>query len=113
MPVYWEQNMGGLQAENYNTEEEDEECETQKPQMQNIEDEKHMKDLTVNTILIFDLQMINKSMNNNYKSEKIGIQRFEDDMLKVLVESTKVFAKSSGVFTQSSDLLVQSIDVLS
>ncbi len=65
-----------------------------------------MKDLTVNTILIFDLQMINKSMNNNYKSEKIGIQRFEDDMLKVLVESTKVFAKSSGVFTQSSDLLV-------
>jgi hypothetical protein len=33
-----------------------------------------MEDPAVNTILIFDLQMINKSMSNNYKSEGFGMQ---------------------------------------
>jgi hypothetical protein len=47
--------------------EEDEDYEIQKPHMENIEDEEHMEDPVVNTILIFDLQMINKSMSNNYK----------------------------------------------
>ncbi len=72
-------------------EEDNENCETQNPQMQSIEDEKHMKDPTINTILIFDLQMTNKSMNNNYKSEGFGIQRFEDDMLGVSAKPTEVF----------------------
>jgi hypothetical protein len=39
-----------------------------------------MEDLAVNTILIFDLHMINKSMSNNYRNEGFGMQRFEDDL---------------------------------
>jgi hypothetical protein len=57
-----------------------------------------MKDLAINIILILDLQMTNKSMNNNYKNEGFGIQRFEDDLLGESAESTKVFAQSSRVF---------------
>jgi hypothetical protein len=34
----------------------------------------------VNTILIFDLQMTDKSMNNNYKREDFGIQIFEYEL---------------------------------
>jgi hypothetical protein len=43
-----------------------------------------MKDLEVNIVLILELQMTHKSMNNNYKSEGSRIQRFEDDMSGVL-----------------------------
>jgi hypothetical protein len=32
MLVYWEQNVGGVQVENSDMEEEDEDCEIQKPQ---------------------------------------------------------------------------------
>jgi hypothetical protein len=39
-----------------------------------------MKDPMVNTILIFYLQMINKSVNNNYKHEGFGIERFEYEL---------------------------------
>jgi hypothetical protein len=74
--------------------------------MQNTKDEKHMEDLTVNTILIFDLQMTNKFMNNTCKNEGFGMERFEDDMSKVFVESIKVFVQSLRGFTQSSYLLV-------
>jgi hypothetical protein len=35
--------------------------------------------------------MTNKSMNNNYKNEGFGIQRFEDDMLGVSAKPTEVF----------------------
>jgi len=49
------------------------------------------KDPTINTILIFNLQMTNKSMNNNYKSDGFEIQRSKDDLLRVLGESTWVF----------------------
>jgi hypothetical protein len=38
--------------------------------------------------------------NNN--SAGFRMQRFKDDKLGVLVESTRVFAWSSGIFTQSS-----------
>jgi hypothetical protein len=41
--------------------------------MQSTEDEEHMEDPMVNTILIFDLQMTNKTMNNNNKSEGFGM----------------------------------------
>jgi hypothetical protein len=81
--------------------EEDEDYELQKPHMQNIKDEKHMEDFIVNTILIFNLQMINKYVSNNYKSERFGMHIFEDDLSRVLVK----LAQSSGVFTQSSYLL--------
>jgi hypothetical protein len=55
MPVYWEQSVGGVQAENSNSEEENKDCEIQQPRMKSIEDEEHMEDPVVNTILIFDL----------------------------------------------------------
>jgi hypothetical protein len=48
--------------------------------MQNIEDEEQMEDLAINTILIFNLQITNKSMNNNCKSEGFGMQRSKDDL---------------------------------
>ncbi len=98
MPVYWEQNPSGVQAENFDMEEEDEDCEIQKSQMQSIKDEEQMKDPTINTILIFDLQMINKFVNNNCKTEGFGIQRFEDNLSRVSTILTKVFTQSSGVF---------------
>jgi len=41
--------------------------------VKNVADEEQIKDHGVNTILIFDLQMNNKSMSNNYKSERFGI----------------------------------------
>jgi hypothetical protein len=49
--------------------------------------------------------MINKSMSNNCRSEGFGMQRYEDDLLRVLAESIKVFTQSSRVSTQSSYLL--------
>ncbi len=72
MPIYWEKSVGGVQVENFDTEEEDENYEIQKPQLQSIEDEKQMEDPMVNTILIFDLQMTDKSISNNYRSEDLG-----------------------------------------
>jgi hypothetical protein len=33
MPIYWEQSASGVQANNFDMEEEDEDCEIQKPQM--------------------------------------------------------------------------------
>ncbi len=78
--------------ENFDMEEEDENCEIQKPHMQSIEVEEQMKDPMVNIISIFDLHMTNKFVNNNYRSEGFGIQRSKDDMLRVSAQSTKIFA---------------------
>ncbi len=91
MLVYWEHSASGIQVKNYDTKEEDEDCEIQKPQMQNIEDEEQMENLVVNTILIFDLQIINKFVSNNCRSEGFGMWRSKD---KVSVKSKKVFAQS-------------------
>jgi hypothetical protein len=44
-------------------------------------------------------------MNNNCRSEGFGMQRFEDDLLRILVKSTTILIQSSGVFAQSSYLL--------
>jgi hypothetical protein len=79
-------------VENFDTEEEDEDYEIYKPQMQKTKDEEQMEDPMVNTILIFDLQMTDKSMNNNYRSEGLEMQRSKDDLSRVLVELTKIFA---------------------
>jgi hypothetical protein len=38
MLVYWEQSVGGVRGANSNTEEDNERCEIQKPQMKNAED---------------------------------------------------------------------------
>ncbi len=86
-------------------EEEDQDYEIQKPHMQSTENEEQIEDLTVNKILIFDLQMINKSMNNNYKSERFGMQRSEDDLSRVSAKLAIIYIHSSRVFAQSSDLL--------
>ncbi len=75
MSVYWEQRASGVQVENSDMKEEDEYYEIQKRQMKNTKDEEQMKDPKVNTILIFDLQMINKYVINNYKSEGFGMHR--------------------------------------
>ncbi len=50
-----------------------------------------MEDFAINIILIFSLEMTNKSMNNNCKSEGFGMQRFEDDLSWVLAESIEIF----------------------
>ncbi len=93
MLVYWEWNASGVQVKNSDTEEEDENCEIQKPQMQNTKDEEQRENLMVNIILIFDLQMTKKSMNNNCKGEGFGMQRSNDDLTQVSAESTEVFAQ--------------------
>jgi hypothetical protein len=77
--------------ENFDMEEDDENCEIQKPHMQSIAVEEYIKDPMVNTILVFDLHMTNKSVSNNYISEGFGIQRSKDDLLGVSAESIKVF----------------------
>jgi hypothetical protein len=75
MSIYWEQNVGGVHVENSDMKEEDEDYEIQKPQMQNTKYDEQMEDPTINTILIFDLQMTNKSVINNYRSEGFGMHR--------------------------------------
>jgi len=44
----------------------------------------------VNNILIFDLQMINKSMSNNYKNERFGMQKSEDDLSRVSAKLAEI-----------------------
>ncbi len=95
MLVQWEKNVGGGQGENFNMKEEDEACEMKKPYMQSIEDEEQMEDPTINIILIFDLQMTNKFMSNNCKSEGFGMKKFENDMLRVSNESLDLLAQST------------------
>jgi hypothetical protein len=63
-----------------------------------IKHEKQIKDLTVNITLVFDLQMSNKFMSNNCKSEGFEIQISEDDLSRVSVESITIFTQSSWVF---------------
>jgi hypothetical protein len=41
--------------------------------MKSTKDEEHMEDLVISTILIFDLQMTNKSVSINYKSGGFGM----------------------------------------
>jgi hypothetical protein len=43
--------------------------------MQVNEEEEQMEDPKVNTILIFELQMINKSLSNNYRKEGTAIHK--------------------------------------
>ncbi len=76
---------------NFDTIEDDEECETHKPQMKNAKDKEQIKDPMVNTIFIFNLQRNNKSMSNNCKSARFGMKTFKDDMTRVSIESTTIF----------------------
>ncbi len=56
MPIYWGQSVGGIQVENFDIKVDDEDYEIQKPHMKNVKDEEQIKDPTMNTILIFNLQ---------------------------------------------------------
>jgi len=60
-----------------------------------------MEDPTVNTILIMELHMINKSLNNNINSEGFGKQRSEDELLRLSIESIEIFTLSLRVFAQT------------
>jgi hypothetical protein len=40
MPIYWEQSSNKIQEADFDTKEEDERCEIQKPQMKNAKDKK-------------------------------------------------------------------------
>jgi hypothetical protein len=72
MSIYWEHSVSGVQAEDFDMDKEDEDCEIQKPQIQSTEDEKQMKDLAINIILILELHTTDKSIGNNCKSEDLG-----------------------------------------
>jgi hypothetical protein len=78
-------------VENFDMEEEDEDYEIYKPQMKNIEHEKQIKDHEIDIILIFDLEVINKSENNNCRSEGFGMQKAKDDRLRVSAKSLEIF----------------------
>ncbi len=73
MPIYWEHSANGVQAKDFDTDKENADCEIQKPQIQSLEDEEQMKDLVIDTILILELHMINKSIGNYCKSEEFGM----------------------------------------
>ncbi len=80
--------------------------------MKNVKDEDQIKNLEVNTILIFDLHMNNKYVSNNCKNEGFGIQRSEDDMSRILTKLAIIFVQSLGVFAQTSNLLAQLVEKL-
>ncbi len=61
MLMYQEQNIGGFQAENFDTEVEDEDYDIQKPQIWNNKDDEQMEYLAINIILIVELHMTNES----------------------------------------------------
>ncbi len=84
-----------------------------------------MADLEVKTILTLELQMMNKLLNDNYRSEelvfsnkmdyevhneKFVIQKSKVGVLVVLVQSIDVFAQSSNVCAQSTYLLAQLVE---
>ncbi len=69
MIVYWEQNARGFQAKVSNTKVENENYVKQKPHMWCNEEKEQMKNCKVNIILILELQITNKSLNNNYINE--------------------------------------------
>jgi hypothetical protein len=49
--------------------------------MQGNEEDEWMVEPKDKTILTSKLQMINKSLNDNYRSEEFGIQKFEVSVL--------------------------------
>jgi hypothetical protein len=55
MPIYWGKNVGGVEEANFDTEEDDDECEIQKPHMKNDENKEQITDPMVNIIFIFYL----------------------------------------------------------
>jgi hypothetical protein len=53
----------------------------------------------INTILIFNLHITYKFVNNNCKSEGCEMQRSEDDLSRLLAKSPTILVSSSWVFT--------------
>lgn len=73
MSVYSEHSASGVQVDNFDLEQDDEDCETQKSQMKNVEDEKQIQDLRMNIMLIFNMKINNKFVSNNCRSEGFRI----------------------------------------
>ncbi len=103
MLIYWEKSANGVLEANFDTKEDNEGCQLQKPQMKNDEDKEQIIDLTVNIVFIFNFQN-----NNNCNSVEFGMQKSIDDMSRVSTKLVVVFIWSLRVFTQSSELWAQS-----
>ncbi len=86
-----------------------------------------MDDHEVKIILISELQKMNKSLNDNCRSEewvffnmmdheiqneKSKIQKSTVGVLRVLIESTDVFTQSLDVWAQLVNLLAHLLEVL-
>jgi hypothetical protein len=56
-------------------------------------------------ILRSKLQMTNQSLNDNYKREEFGIQKFEVGVSRASIESANVLVQSSFVWAESTNLL--------
>ncbi len=56
------------------------------------EEEEQMEDHEVNIILTSKLQIINKSLNDNYRREESGTHNFEIGVLRLSTKSVDVFA---------------------
>jgi hypothetical protein len=67
--------------------------------MKNVEDEEQLKDLVVNTLLIFYLQMSNKYVSNNYRNEGFGMWKFEDDMSGNWLNQQQFLLSHQGIRT--------------
>ncbi len=49
-------------------------------------------------------------MSNNYRNEGFGMQKIDDELLRVSAKSAEVFAKSLGVFAQKVDLSAKLVE---
>ncbi len=49
--------------------------------------------------------MTNQSLNDNYKREEFGIQKFEVGVSRASIESANVLVQSSFVWAESTNLL--------
>jgi hypothetical protein len=70
-----------------------------------------MEDPEVNIVLTLELQMINKSLSDNYRNEGCRIHKSEVGISRVLAKLGEEFSQSSNVFAQSLDLLTKLIEV--
>ncbi len=92
MLVYQEQNPSGLQEEDSDKVVENEDCVTQKSQMKGNDEKERMENPKVKIILILELQMRDKLLDNNYKSKELVLHNeMEIEELKELRMMTEVW----------------------
>jgi hypothetical protein len=91
---------------------EDEECEIQKPQMRCNEDEEEIKDHVVNTILILELQMINKLSVITTEVNNLGCKNLKMIFQGFWLTQQKYSTHHQGYLHNHQNLLAQSTKVL-